>query len=178
MVSPSGRVSERAPDWFFVATEACGDGTPDLGFFLGVLVFIGIFGVGLTSRRCPRAPQACGLLGHFLAQLFAPVFFIFSKNILRKFSAHSENFYFCTKNNTMVVLLKTASVRVSFIQIMQIRVQNKGKIVRKSRYDRDVSTPPSLTHCLSSSNSVGKLKVINKNFYKLFCSCLHIYMLM
>ena len=31
----------------------------------------------------------------------------------------------------MVVLLKTTSVRVSFIQIMQIRVQNKRKSVRK-----------------------------------------------
>ena len=51
---------ERAPDWFFVATEACGGGTPDLGFFLGVLVFIGIFGVGLTSRGLPRDPQAKG----------------------------------------------------------------------------------------------------------------------
>ena len=49
MVSPSGRVRKRAPDLFFVATEACGGGTPDLGFFSGVLVFIGIFGVGLTS---------------------------------------------------------------------------------------------------------------------------------
>ena len=42
-------------------------------------------------------------------------------------------------NNTMVILLKTASVRVSSIQIMQVRVQNKGKSVWKSRYDRDVS---------------------------------------
>ena len=67
----------------------------------------------------------------------------------------------------MVVLLKTMSVRVTFIQIMQIRVQNRGKGVWKSRYDGDVSTPPSLTHCLSSSNSVDKLKVIKKNFYKL-----------
>ena len=67
----------------------------------------------------------------------------------------------------MVVLLKTTLVRVSSIQIMQIRVQNKGKRVWKSRYDGDVSTPPSLTHCLSSSNSVGKLKVTKKNFYKL-----------
>jgi len=50
---------------------------------------------------------------------------------------------------------------------MQIRVQNKAKRVWKSRYDGDVSTPPSLTHCLSSSNSVDKLKVIKKNFYKL-----------
>jgi len=109
MVSPSGRVPERAPDWFFVATEACGSGTPDLGFFLEVSRFIGVLGVGIKSGGLPRgpqamgarprggAPQACGLLGHFLAQLFAPVFFIFSKNILRKFSAHSENFYFCTK---------------------------------------------------------------------------------
>jgi hypothetical protein len=39
----------------------------------------------------------------------------------------------------MVVLLKTASVRVSFIQIMQIRVQNKRKNVRKCRYDGDIS---------------------------------------
>ena len=71
----------------------------------------------------------------------------------------------------MVVLQKTMSVRVSFIQIMQVRVQNKGKSVWKSRYDEDVSIPPSLNLCLSSSNSVDKLKVIKKNFYKLCCSC-------
>ena len=68
----------------------------------------------------------------------------------------------------MAVLLKTASVRVSFIQIMQVRVQNKGKSVWKSRYVGDVSTHPNLNLCLSSSNSVDKLKVITKNFYKLF----------
>ena len=34
----------------------------------------------------------------------------------------------------MVVLLKTAPVQVSFIQIMQVRVQNRGKSVWKSRY--------------------------------------------
>ena len=39
----------------------------------------------------------------------------------------------------MIVLLKTASVRVSSIQIMQVRVQNKGKSVWKSRYVGDVS---------------------------------------
>ena len=39
----------------------------------------------------------------------------------------------------MAILLKTASVRVSSIQIMQVRVQNKGKSVWKSRYDGDVS---------------------------------------
>ena len=68
----------------------------------------------------------------------------------------------------MAILLKTALVWVSSIQIMQIRVQNKGKRVWKSRYGRDVSTPPSLTHCLFSSNLVDKLKVIKKNFYKLY----------
>ena len=30
------RVLEWDPDWFFMATEACGGGTPDLGFFPGV----------------------------------------------------------------------------------------------------------------------------------------------
>ena len=62
----------------------------------------------------------------------------------------------------MVVLLKTALVRVSFIQVMQVRVQNTGKSVCKSRYVGDVSTPPSLNLCLSSSNSVDKLKVKKK----------------
>ena len=42
---PSDRVPEQAPDWFFVAAEACSGGTPDLGFFLDVWVFIGGFGV-------------------------------------------------------------------------------------------------------------------------------------
>ena len=50
-------MSEQGPEWFFVATEACGGGTPDLGYFLEVSVFIGIFGVGLTSRRFPRRPR-------------------------------------------------------------------------------------------------------------------------
>ena len=68
----------------------------------------------------------------------------------------------------MVVLLKTTLVQVSFIQIVQVRVQNKGKSVWKSRYDRDVSTPPSLNLCLSSSNSVDKLKMIKKLLQTLF----------
>ena len=39
----------------------------------------------------------------------------------------------------MAILLKTTSVWVSSIQIMQIRVQNKGKRVWKIRYDGEVS---------------------------------------
>ena len=77
------------------------------------------------------------------------------------FQVIPRTFVFYTINYIMAVLLKTTSVRVSFIQIKQIRVQNKGKSVKKSRYVGDVSRH------LSSSNSVDKLKVIKKNFYKL-----------
>ena len=59
MVSPSGRVPERAPDWFFMATEACGGGTPDLSFFLGVSGFIGIF-ASVSSQGGPRVSDKAG----------------------------------------------------------------------------------------------------------------------
>ena len=60
MGSPSGRVPERAPERFLVAKEACGGGTPDLGFFSGVSVFIGIFGIGFTSGGSPSLPRGRG----------------------------------------------------------------------------------------------------------------------
>ena len=44
--SPSGRVPKQGPDWFLVATEACGSGTPDLVYVLGISVYIGGFGIG------------------------------------------------------------------------------------------------------------------------------------
>ena len=93
-------------------------------------------------------------------------YYIFPNNAPLIFRSFQE-LLFLHKNNTMAILLKTASIRVSSIQIMQVRVQNKGKSVWKSRYDGDVSTSPSLNLCLSSSNSVDKLKVIKKSFYKL-----------
>ena len=81
--SPSGRVPEQGLDWFLVATGACGGGTPDLCFFSGVSIFIGIFGVGLTSGGSPSRPRdrgraqgvgralhPRGRLGTLLAQLF------------------------------------------------------------------------------------------------------------
>ena len=37
----------------------------------------------------------------------------------QKVLLHLEIFYFCTKNNTTVVLLKTTSVRVSYMQIIR-----------------------------------------------------------
>ena len=97
---------------------------------------------------------------------FANIFYYFQIDIPWSFRSFRE-LLFLHINNTMESLLKTASVRVSSIQIMQVRVQNKGKSVWKSRYDGDVSTPSSLNLCLSSRNSVDKLKVIKKNFYKL-----------
>ena len=62
MGSPSGRVPEQGPDWFLVATEACGDGTPDLFSVLGVLGYVGIYGcrgyVG-GPPGCSRGRGAC-----------------------------------------------------------------------------------------------------------------------
>ena len=57
---PSGRVPEQGPDWFLVATEACGGGTPDLGYVLGVSVYIRGFGVGNKSGGSPGCPQGRG----------------------------------------------------------------------------------------------------------------------
>ena len=111
----------------------------------------------------PPSWTGCGPPG---LDSFASIFYIFQKHSPLIFRSFRE-LLFLHKNNTMAILLKTASVRVSSIQIMQVRVQNKVKSVWKSRYDGDVSTPPSLNLCLSSRNSVDKLKVIKKNFYKL-----------
>ena len=47
-------------NWFSVAMEASGDRTPDLGYSLEVSVFIGIFGVGLTSGGSPSRPRDRG----------------------------------------------------------------------------------------------------------------------
>ena len=57
----------------------------------------------------------------------------------------TQNLYHRRENEAKMVaialatLLKTTSVHVSSIQIMQIRVQNKGKRVWKSRYNGDIS---------------------------------------
>ena len=131
MISPSGRVPERGLDWFFVATEACDSGTFYLGLFLMVSLFIGFFGLGFTRRWASRWAQPTGARTRaqacpgLLCSTPSPSgpstklrgSLLFQKN-REKVSAHLENFHFCTKNNTMVVLLKTMSVRVSSIQII------------------------------------------------------------
>ena len=78
MDSPSGRVPERAPERFLVATEACGGGTPDLSSVLEVLGYVGIYGckgyVGGASGG-PRG-RGCALGGrapHPRDHLFDPL---------------------------------------------------------------------------------------------------------
>ena len=48
-VGPLRQDAREGLDWFLVVIEACGGGTPDLGYFLGVSIFIGIFGIGDVS---------------------------------------------------------------------------------------------------------------------------------
>ena len=54
MDPPSGKVPEHGPDWFLVATEACGGGIPDLSLSSMVLGYMGIYrrkkSVGGASR--------------------------------------------------------------------------------------------------------------------------------
>ena len=134
----------------------------------------GIYRVGVEVAGASRGPRDRGAPPILLDRVWAPwpwffrqYFLYFPKLVSVDFQVIPRTFVFYTWNNIMAILLKTTSVRGSFIQIMQVRVQNKGKSVWKSRYVGDVSTPPSLNFCLSSSNSVDKLKVIKKNFYKL-----------
>ena len=60
MGSPSGRVPERAPERFFVATEACGSGTPDLSSVLEVLGYKSIYGCMGYVGGATGAPRGRG----------------------------------------------------------------------------------------------------------------------
>ena len=114
-----------------MATEACGGGTPDLGYFPEVWVFIEEVGVedksggptgssrgiGACPRGWARPPPSWGPRDSPPIVLRSSIFYIFQKKILLIFSAFRE-LLFLHKNNTMVVLLKTASVQVSSMQII------------------------------------------------------------
>ena len=147
---------------------------PSLCFFLPEREYIELELRSVEHQGAHEAggvpPSSCTGCGPPDIDSFASIFYIFQKYSPLIFRSFRE-LLFLHKNNTMAILLKTVLVRVSSIQIMQVRVRNKGKSVWKSRYDGDISTPPSLNLCLSSSNSVDKLKVVKKNFYKL-CSLL------
>ena len=64
MDSPSDMVPEQAPERSLVATEGCGGGTPDLGYFLEVWVFIGEVGVENKSGAPREVHEAQGRALH------------------------------------------------------------------------------------------------------------------
>ena len=106
---------------------------------------VGITHLGTLGGGC--ALVGCAHPGPPSVVLGSSIFLYLYKKSSQSFVPIWE-LLFLHKNNTVVVLLKMASIRVSFIQIMQVRVQNKRKIIRKSRYDGDVPcTLPRL--CLS-----------------------------
>ena len=107
MDPPSDRVPEQGPDWFFMATEACSGGTPDLGYVLGVSVYIRGFGVDNKSGGSPGCPRGRGRAqgggrashprgqpGTLLAQLFYSMAFFWSKNKLRQVSGQLDSVWF------------------------------------------------------------------------------------
>ena len=55
--SPSGRVPEQGPDWFLVATEACGGGTPDLSSSSMFLGYMGIYRRNKSVGGASRGPR-------------------------------------------------------------------------------------------------------------------------
>ena len=60
MDPPSGRVPERGPDWFFVALEASGGGTPDLSSVLEVLGYMELYRQKKHVRGATGAPRGRG----------------------------------------------------------------------------------------------------------------------
>ena len=80
--------------------------------------------VGGAPRVEGRPPHPRGQGVGPLTLILSPVFFIYFEKLLRGFFRSFRELLFLHENNTMAVLLKTTLVRVSSIQIMQVRVQN------------------------------------------------------
>ena len=72
-----------------------------------------------------RAPTLVAWVWDPWSWSFASIFYYFQKDAAWSFRSFWE-LLFLHINNTMAILLKTTSVRVSSIEIMQVRVQNKG----------------------------------------------------
>ena len=109
---------------------------------------------GATRQRGTPPPSWTGG-GPPDVDLPSSIYYIFQNNAPLIFRSIRE-LLFLHKNNTMAVVLKTASVRVSSIQIMQVRVQNKGKSVCKSRYVGDISVWSLNDRCQSCALCPGK----------------------
>ena len=57
---PSARVPEQAPERFFMATEACGSGTPDLSLSSMFLGYMGIYRRKKSVGGATRGPRDRG----------------------------------------------------------------------------------------------------------------------
>ena len=64
MISPSDGVPEWGLDWSFVATEACGGGTSDLGLPRRVLEYLGFYRVKKGCGMPPRWAQPTKYYNH------------------------------------------------------------------------------------------------------------------
>ena len=98
---------EQGPDWFFLSTESCGGGTPDLGFVLEVLGYIRGIGVRNKLGESTMGPQGrrarpggggalhpCGGLETPLVHLRYSVGLFWSKNIRRKVSGQLDSVWY------------------------------------------------------------------------------------
>ena len=121
---------------------------------------------GRAQGEGARPPPSCTGCGPPDAISFASIF-ISSKNILRGVSGHPQNFYFCTKIKPWQFCWKQRQSGLVPFKSCKLESKTRAKVFGKVDTMEDVSTPPSLNLCLSSSNSVDKLKVTKKSFYKL-----------
>src|SRR4051812_30026480 len=94
-----------------------------------------IYRVGVDVGEAPgglggrgRAPTLVDRVWAPSSSSFAMIFYYFQIDVPWSFRSFRE-LLFLHINNTMESVLKTALVWVSSIQIMQVRVQNKGKSV-------------------------------------------------
>ena len=75
MDSPSDMVPEQGLDWFLVATEACGGGTPDLFCSPMFLGYMDIYMRKKSVRGATRGPRGWGRAlephGHLVASLMS-----------------------------------------------------------------------------------------------------------
>ena len=60
MGSPSARVPEQGPNWFLVAIEACGGGTPDLSSSLMFLGYVDLYRRKKSVGGASRGPRDRG----------------------------------------------------------------------------------------------------------------------
>ena len=107
--------------------------------------------------------KSCGPPGLYS---FTSILYIFQNNLLW-FSGHSENFCFCTKITPWQFYWKQRQSWLVPFKSCKIESKTRAKLFGKVDTTETYQLPKLKPFCLSLSNSVDKLKVIKKNFYKL-----------